>query len=524
MGHDPSARHGTAKPAGSAPEHRLNRSFSLRSAFSLAFADVSPIVALYAIFALGLFAAGPAFWWAFPVVLVGQLLVALVFGELSSKWPFAGSVYQWARHVQGTTWGWAAMWAYIWGLTIALATLSYGASGFLLQACGVTDASRNTTIGVALLILVAGSITNMVGRSVLKVMVVASIICEIVASVGLSLVLLIFHRENSLSVLFDGFGTAGAGTWLTGPALAAMAYVGWSFVGFEAAGSIAEEVDKPERNVPRAIIWSLVCVAAIVMFSSASLILAIPDLDTMMADQPGDPVTLTLTSQLGNAVGKPLLVMFVIGFLSSFLAVQAAVSRCIWGSARDHALPAPTFLGKLAGRERLPVNAIAVTGVVAALLLLMSGSDFYGILVNFTSMGFQIAFGIPVLGVALARLRGRWQPGVFSLGRWGAPVTYAAAVWCVLQTVNIAWPRSSAGDTWYMRWSMVLTSAMLAVVGILIHTFVRGRIKGPLAGRLADIPEGPTTDSPAAGTAEPGPAGTARPTSGSTTRNDLENV
>src|SRR5438270_4179529 len=29
----------------------------------------------------------PAFFWAFPIVLVGQLLVAAVFGELASRWP-----------------------------------------------------------------------------------------------------------------------------------------------------------------------------------------------------------------------------------------------------------------------------------------------------------------------------------------------------------------------------------------------------------------------------------------------------
>ena len=38
---------------------------------------------------------------------------------------------------------------------------------------------------VALLIITAGTLINMVGRSVLKVMVVASIIAEVIGSVGL---------------------------------------------------------------------------------------------------------------------------------------------------------------------------------------------------------------------------------------------------------------------------------------------------------------------------------------------------
>src|SRR6185437_14829816 len=92
----------------------LKRGFTLRSAFSLAFADVSPIVALYTVFSLVVALAGVGFWWAFPIVLGGQLLVAAVFGDVASRWPLAGSVYQWSRHLIGPRYGWYTAWAYIW--------------------------------------------------------------------------------------------------------------------------------------------------------------------------------------------------------------------------------------------------------------------------------------------------------------------------------------------------------------------------------------------------------------------------
>ncbi len=476
------------RASGPSPQslHRLNQGFSFRAAFSLAFADISPIVALYAIFALGLFAAGPAFFWAFPVVLAGQLLVAAVFGELSSRWPFAGSVYQWARHVHGTALGWFAAWAYMWGLTIALSALAYGASGFLLAVFAVENPSRFTTTVCALLIVAAGSLCNIVGRTVLKTMVTVSIICEVVGSVGLGTVLLLFHRENSLSVLFDGFGTAGAGDWLRGPFLVAIAYVGWSFLGFEAAGSIAEEVENPERNVPKAIILSLFFVALTVMYSGIAVILAIPNLSQLMANPTGDPVTETLVVAFGDGIGRPLLILFVIGFLSSFLAVQAAVSRCVWGSARDHSLPGSGFLDRLAGRERLPVNAVGLTGVVAALLILLAGSKLYGVLINFTTIGFYISFGCPVIGAALSRLRGTWTPGPFSLGRLGAPVTYVASLWIIAETVNIAWPRNIAGQAWYLDWSMLVTSAGLGAIGVVVYLRMKSRIMDPYGHRLTE--------------------------------------
>ena len=472
----------TAPPADS--PSTLSRGFSFRSALALAFADVSPIAAVYAIFTLGLFATGPKFFWAFPVVLIGQLLVAGVFGELASRWPYAGSVYQWSRHVRGTTWGWTAAWAYMWGLTIALGTLSYAASGFLLQIFGVTEPSRWGTATVAIVIIALGTVVNIVGRQVLKVMVIASITCEVIGSVGLGIVLLVFYRENPFSALFSSAGIPDAATWTSGPMLLAVAFVGWSFLGFEAAGSIAEEVEDPERNVPKAIIFGLLLVGLVVMFSSAALILSIPNLDEVVAAQSGDVVSETLTAHLGAGVTKPLLAMFVIGFISSFLAVQAAVSRCIWGAARDRSLPGSKVLGRLAGPERLPVNAIALTAIVAIVFILLAGSQFYNVLVNFNIIGFYIAFGVPVIGAALARLTGKWRPGPFNLGRWGAPVTYAASLWIIFETVNVAWPRTQPGQPWFINWASVLTTVVLAVVGGAIYLTVRRNIEAPIGERL----------------------------------------
>ena len=65
----------------------LKQEFSLWAIFALAFAFISPIVALYGIFAFSFVSAGPAMWWGFFVVLGGQLLVASVFAELASRWP-----------------------------------------------------------------------------------------------------------------------------------------------------------------------------------------------------------------------------------------------------------------------------------------------------------------------------------------------------------------------------------------------------------------------------------------------------
>jgi amino acid transporter len=449
----------------------LKRGFTFRSAFSLAFADVSPIVALYTVFSIIVALAGLGFWLAFPVVLAGQLLVAAVFGEVASRWPLAGSVYQWSRHLVGPRYGWFTAWAYIWGLTIALAALAYGGSGFLLGAAGDTAPAQLTHALVALGLVVFASTLNIAGRIFLKLFLALSVCAEVIGSIGLGTYLLARYQVNPLSGLIHGAGAVQGASWLGGPFIAAIAVVGWSFLGFESAGSIAEEVRRPERNVPWAIFLGLFAVGVVVLYSGMALDLAVPNIRAVLAGKVPDPIAATLTAHLGAAAAQGFQVLFLLGFLGSFTAVQSAVSRCIWASARDRVLPGHRALVKLTSGERLPWVSILCTAVVAGGLVFISASKIYAVLINFTNAGFYIAFALPVLAAAWARLTGRWVPGPWSLGRWGKVVTYVAALWLVAEIVNIAWPRASLYGSGYLRWSVLLMIAALGAAGVLINAW-----------------------------------------------------
>src|SRR5262245_65699595 len=138
-------------------ERRPVRDFKLRSAFALSFCDQSPIVGIYTIFAISLLPAGPAFLWAFPIVLARQPFVCAVFGNLVSKWPLQASVYAWSRELIGPRYGWFTGWAYMWGLTLTLSVLPLAAAPYLLGAAGVDNPSQTTVELVALGVLLFGS-------------------------------------------------------------------------------------------------------------------------------------------------------------------------------------------------------------------------------------------------------------------------------------------------------------------------------------------------------------------------------
>lgn len=453
-------------------DHRLKREFSLWTAFAFAFAFISPIVALYGIFGLSYATAGPSFWWNFLIVFGGQLLVAMVFAELVSRWPIEGSIYQWSRRLLGATYGWMAGWIYMWTLVVAMASVSLFSAGFVANVFG-WDVTPGEQAMIAFVILILGTIANITGRIVLKVLMTGSIIAEIVGSIGLGIWLMFFHRENDFSVLTDGFSTDGY-LALSGPFLIAMAFVGWSFVGFESAGSIAEEVHHPRRNLPKAVIFSITFIAIVVMFSALAIILSIPP--EIAADPNADLVYDTLVFHLGSDVAKAAEVLFTVGFLASFLALQTSASRVIWSYARDNALPAPHLLARLTRGQKQPIFALMVASVIGVVMLISSAQavDFYTLMLNFTSGGFYLSFLFPLIGALVIKLRGQWRPGPFSFGGWSTFLSVVAVIWATFQFLNIAWPRDFYGN--WLNWSIYIVVGSLLVIGAVIYAAMRPRM------------------------------------------------
>lgn len=456
----------------------LKREFTLWSAGAFAFAFISPIVALYAIFALAFAAGGPSMWWGFIIVLAAQLLVALVFAELASKWPYEGSLYQWSRRLHGQALGWFAGWAYIWTLVIACGTVAYGAAGFIPVVLNTSAFTQTQQLFAAIGLVAFVTVINTIGRRAMKVMVAASITAELLGSVVIGTILLVFHNEQSPSVLFKSFGAGyGTGPFVWAGMAAAVAFIGWSFVGFESAGAIGEEVRNPARDLPKAIIFSIVFVAAVVIFSSLGLILAIPDIKAVVSGSVADPVASTISGHLGSGITRPLFALFIVGFMASALALQASASRIMWSFARDDVLPASRFLRRLSEKDRLPVNAILAASALSLLILVSTQSkNLYATLINFTTGGFYIAFAFPVLAALWMHFgRGGFVPGPFSLGRWRGPVVITTSIWIVFEFVNIAWPRAT-GVPWYQDWGVVVMVVVVGAAGVAVYAAKRAKI------------------------------------------------
>jgi amino acid transporter len=387
-------------------------------------------------------------------------------------------VYQWARRLAGEHYGWWTGWAYIWCLVIAVAGGGYFVAMFLPLVLNIAPFEASTQILVAIGVVLVVTLLNASGPKVLKFFAGASLIVELIGSVGLGIVLLVAHRNQPLSVIFDSFGTgAGSGGYLWAGLLAAMGFVGWAFVGFESAGAIAEEVKDARRNVPKAMIASLIAIGVVVLFSGLALILAIPDMNAAVSGESIDPAADAIIGALGVNITQPLFGLIVIGFLASMMAAQTSASRVIWSFSRDGVLPASGTLSKLSKRHQYPVNAIFAAFLVSVVVLVVAlfSAQVYSTLVAFSTAGFFIAFALPIIALLVARMRGKWIPGPVTLGRWAGPIVVIAAAWTIFETINIIWPRNPQFE-WYQNYSVPLALLVVAILGVLTWIPLRRKI------------------------------------------------
>jgi amino acid transporter len=473
----------------------LRREFGFFHAFAISFADTSLIVAFYGVFALALGAAGPTFFWGLLVVLVGQFLVSLILAEVASAWPLEGGVYQWTRKQTGNVSGWFSAWAYWWTMVFAMTTCAYAAASFILPGIGITDASKLTIIILAIVMVVIGMAINSIAQSILKLFVSLFLIAELTTTLGLAIAFFFFFRVHGFDTLTQSYSTDSGFNWLWLSWFGAVAFMGWTFLGFDAAGSIAEEVRDPARNVPRAIVGVMVSIGIITVFVTLASILAIPDIKAAMTGNIADPVIQTVTYHFGSAFEKPVLILIALGFIGSMVALHTAGSRTLYAMGRDRVIPGGAFFTQLTAGRKLPVMALGFTAAVSMLILLINigASQVFTTLLSVAVAGFFISYGFVIVSQLILQSQGRHVAGPFTLGKASMAVTVVATIWTAFELVNVWWPRSPSLP-WYQNGSVLLVTVILAVLGVIAYMLA------PRHEMTGSTPSGLTEGAVAGGT------------------------
>jgi amino acid transporter len=451
----------------------FKRDMSLWANFALGFTYLSPVVGIYTLFAVGLITGGPAMIWWLVIVGLGQLLVALVFGEVVSQFPVAGGVYPWARRLWGRKWAWMTGWIYLVALLTTIAGVVYGSGPFLAQLLGFTPGTRST-ITCALILLALALAINLMGTRWLAMAAIIGFSAELIGAIVVGAWLLITERHQNLSVIFDTEGVVGpSGGYLS--AFLAAALIGiYQYYGFEACGDVAEEVPDPTRQIPKAMRMTIYVGGAAAIFVCLSLLLAVQNYAAVIDGTDADPVTTILHNAFGEGGTKVVLAIVMISFLSCALSLMAAASRLMYSYARDDMIMGSGLFRKFLPHRHVPPYAMLVAAIVPAIIVLGSVVSTKALtsIISFATLGIYLGFHMVTFAALRARLKG-WTPsGNFTLGSWGMVVNVAALAYGVAAMVIMAWPRTP-DVPWYDNWIVALSAAIGAGVGLVYMVIVR---------------------------------------------------
>ena len=483
----------------------LSRVLSLFDNFAVAFSYLSPMVGIYSLYTLGLGTGGPRYIWTIPVVVALMMLVALVFGELSSEYPLSGALYQYGKYNVGPRYGWFVGWIYGFALLATVASVDSGAVGYVSSLSNIwfgthVNATNNLTIFVITGgIIVLSAVLNSVGAKIMGQVARFGVYVETIGTFGVFLALAIHGFHQGPGFLFstqhvelaksNPLGLNFGGNWWTGAALVAILANVYIFYGFESAGDISEETVDAQRQVPKAMRNALLYGGIASFVLVLGLLLATP------ASGISGVVNGGINSILGTLPGwlqDFFLVMVIVAFFSCGTAVQGAGARVAFALARDGALPFSAQIRTISPRYHTPVTAILIGAAVPFLFLLLvlinpskpvhilwfdypaNVTALYA-LVSFATSGIYLAFFLTVLGALIARSRG-WKPsGVFTLGKWGMPVTIGAVLYLGLMLLNIVWPGPLTGGraVFNYGWVTLLVMLVIVIAGALYEAMVR---------------------------------------------------
>jgi len=476
---DPGGDHGLAEFG---YNQSLDRSIGKFASFAAGISYISILTGTFQLFYFGLGFGGPAYWWSWPMVFVGQLMIALCFAELAGRYPVAGSVYNWSKQLASPATAWLAGWMMFTAsvVTLAAVVLSYQITlpqiwkGFQLVGDGTGASFGLSAVLWGVVLILFTTMVNAFGVKLMTRINSAGVFIELVAAV-LLVILLGINIVRPPTVLFDtnDLGATHPAGYLGAFLVAALASA-YVMYGFDTASSLGEETVDPRRTAPsailRAVIASFILGGLILMFA----ILAAPDINDPKIATASGGMQLIVLQALGGGVGTVFLIAAVVAVTVCALAVHTAAIRLMFAMARDNALPAGAVLAKIDPKRKTPVVPAIVIGVASVLILVVNigTPEIFTAVTSVAVIMIYVAYVLVTGPLLLKRLRGEWpdadgkHSGYFSLGRWGLPVNIIAVLWGAGMALNLAWPREAVYGAGPLRWIAFIFIGAISAIGL----------------------------------------------------------
>ncbi|MEC5161985.1 MULTISPECIES: amino acid permease [unclassified Janthinobacterium] len=371
--------------------------------FDLILMGIGAIVGtgIFVLTGTGALTAGPALPLSFIIAAMACGFAALCYAEFASSVPVAGSIYTYCYATLGELVAWMIGWDLMLEYGLASSAVAVGWSGYfqsLISGFGlglptVLTAAPGALPGVATwfnlpALLIMLGLTGMLSLGMRESARLNNIMVVIkVAVVLLFIAVGARHVQPANWQPFMPYGHDGV--------FGAAALVFFAFIGFDAVTSAAEEVKRPERNLPIGILGSLAVCTVLYVVVSAIMTGIVPYQKFLGVDHP---VSLALQYAGENWVAGFVDLGAILGMTTVILVMLYGQTRIIFAMSRDGLLP--QRLSTLHPKHGTPYFATWVVGILFGLVAAVVPLN---VLTELINIGTLAAFTLVSIAVLILR-------------------------------------------------------------------------------------------------------------------------
>lgn len=381
--------------------------------------------------------AGPAVTISFVIAGLTALFSALSYAELAGSVPVSGSSYSYAYATMGELVAWVCGWCLIleYGVSVAAVAVGWGeylnefldgTIGFKIPESVSAPLGEGGFINLpALVVVLLAMVFLMRGAKesarINSIMVGVKIV-TLLLFIGIGAMGIKSGNYSNFNPLGREGITAAAGTLF------------FSYIGFDAASTAGEEAKNPKRDLPRAIMLSLLIVTVLYVLVAFVAVGAMP-----WQDFEGTEAALAqiMTDVTGHSFwGVVLAAGAVVAIASVVFAVLYGQTRILFAMSRDGLVP--KAFGKVNARTGVPRANVVIVGLFCGLL---AATIPLGKLADATSIGTLFAFGLVNVAVIILRFTRPDMPRTFKVALF--PLTpilgFLACGWVMWSLDAVTW-------------------------------------------------------------------------------------
>ncbi|OBT82083.1 hypothetical protein VE02_09300 [Pseudogymnoascus sp. 03VT05] len=473
----------------------LPRSLSMLSILGLSFAIMAVPFGLsttmYITLTNGQFV---AVLWGWVVVSLISLCIAASLAEICAVYPTAGGTYYWSAMLSTPHWApvvsFIAGWLTLVGNWTVTLSINFSGAQLILSAISIWDEeftpNQWQTVLCFWAVMLICTLVNAFGSRYLDQI---NKVC--IYWTGISILILLVtllsmcdHKRSAKTVFthYDPSASGWPAGWSFFVGLLQGAYV---LTGYGMVASMCEEVQNPEREVPKAIILSVAAAGLTGVVYLIPILFVLPDVKLLLDVANGQPIGLILTRATGSKTAGFCLLLLILGILF-FAGVGAltASSRCTYAFARDGAIPGYKLWKKVNKTLNVPLSALLLSAFVDCALgcLYFGSSAAFNSFTGVATICLNASYCTPIL-VNLLRGRVAVKHSLFPLKRAGYIVNSISVAWIFFSVIIFSMPVSIPVTASSMNYASVVFAGFAAISGAWYLVHARKNFKGPVAAQ-----------------------------------------